>query len=172
MIVLCCHPCVCFLAGTPIRHTLANDHRPLPPSFNTESLLASEGPTLHYYWTQLYNFGIAASCAVSLEPHTLTNGTLQLNDPSLSWKIAPGWTVHSVIWSNANMGTDAPGMYLPLAAITQQGNKLAILIRGTETQTDFNTGKNTRDRGWLSACCQPVAICHLLPNTICLSAHL
>lgn len=132
-------PTACtFLAGTPIPHTLP-DLRPLPLTFPS-SVLAAEGATYHFWWSQVTNFGIASSCAATRTPHTLTQGMLQLEAPN-QWTLAPGWSMHSVVWSNANMGSNLAGVYLPLAAVMHKADVMAVVIRGTETFSDWEAGK-------------------------------
>lgn len=126
------------LAGTPISHTLP-DLRPLPVAFPS-SILAAEGATYHFWWSQVLNFGTASSCAATRTPHTLTEGMLQLEAPG-QWNLAPGWSIHSAVWSNANMGSSLAGVYLPLAAVMHKGDVLAVVIRGTETFSDWEAGK-------------------------------
>lgn len=124
-------------AGTPITHILP-DLRPLPIHFPT-SILQTEGATYHFWWSQIYNFGTASSCAATRTPQTLSQGTLTLSSPH-QWKSAPGWLIHAVVWSNANVGSNAAGMYLPLAAVMTKDDTMAIIIRGTETFSDWEAG--------------------------------
>lgn len=106
-------------AGKPIPYSL-QDSRPLPSSFNN-SVLSEEGSTYHYWWTQVYNFGIVASCAATTTPQTVTKQALKLRNPDQSWLVPSGWSVHSVAWSQTNQDspTAAGHLYLPLAAVTQ-----------------------------------------------------
>lgn len=131
------HPTACTFSGTPIPHTLP-DLRPLPVTFPS-ALLAAEGATYHFWWSQVFNFGTASSCAATRTPHTLTQGMLQLEAPN-QWNLAPGWSIHSVVWSNANMGSSLAGVYLPLAAVMHKGDVMAVVIRGTETFSDWEAG--------------------------------
>jgi hypothetical protein len=102
--------------------------------------MSQEGSTYHFWWTQLYNFGIIASCAATQTPHTVSKGPLDLTATGREWKHAPEWSIHSVTWSNANMGTTAAGIYLPLAAVMAKGDTMAVVIRGTETFGDWEAG--------------------------------
>jgi hypothetical protein len=133
-------------AGQAINFTLP-DRRPLPSSFDT-SIMSSEGATYHFWWSQLYNFGIASSCSASTTAHTVSKGVLQVEGAARQWEYAQGWTVHSHIWSNANVDTSEEGLYLPLAAVMQKGSTVAVLIRGTETFTDWEAGKHQEGTAW------------------------
>lgn len=135
LVLLCCTA----PTGRPISHTLT-EARPLPVSFNP-SMMSQEGSTYHFWWTQLYNFGIISSCAATQTPHTVTKGPLDLTASGDKWNHAPGWSVHSVTWSNANMGTTAAGIYLPLAAVMVKGDTMAVVIRGSETFGDWEAGE-------------------------------
>lgn len=128
-------------AGRPIAQHL-QDYRPLPDSFQ-RTVLSEEGSTYYFWWSAVYNLGIAASCLASNTARTVSHGMPQLSDPAHTWLIPPGWEVHSVVWSNANMDTAEPGLYLPLAAILHKEDALAVLIRGTETFNDWQTGEVT-----------------------------
>lgn len=138
----CFAACAMPSAGKPISYSL-QDSRPLPSSFNT-SVLSEEGSTYHFWWTQVYNFGIAASCAATTTAQTVTRQALQLRNPQQSWLVPSDWTVHSVVWSQTNQNSAtseaAAQMYLPLAAITYTSGTMAILVRGTETYQDWETG--------------------------------
>lgn len=134
MLLCCISP-----KGRPISHTLT-ETRPLPVGFNS-SIISQEGSTYHFWWTQLYNFGIIASCAATQTPHTVSKGPLDLTATGHEWHHAPGWSIHSVTWSNANMGTTAAGIYLPLATVLVKGDTMAVVIRGTETFGDWEAGE-------------------------------
>jgi hypothetical protein len=140
----------CFVhAGNPISHTIA-DRRPLPVNF-ASSVLDTEGSTYHFWWTQLYNFGTAASCAATLTPLTQTQGSLNLKGTN-HWNKGTGWEVQSVVWSNANLGTNEAGVYLPLAAIMVKGDTMAVIVRGTETFSDWEAGQYAQVHGGRSEC--------------------
>lgn len=69
---------------------------------------------------------------------------LQVYGAERQWEVAQGWTVHSVVWSNANMDSSSAGLYLPLASVMHKDNTVAVLIRGTETFSDWETGEACR----------------------------
>lgn len=128
-------------AGSPIQLTLATDQRPLQQNLNA-SLLDLEGATYHFWWKQAYNFARAASCAAETEARQLTMGPITRANPAEQWLMPQGWSVHSVVWTQANREVAPRQVHLPLAALLRSEDTLALVVRSTLTYNDWMTGEH------------------------------